>query len=786
VSQSTSVPRRHVGQPMKRLEDARFLRGQATFMDDVSVPDALEVAFVRSPIAHARIESIDVTRAAAVEGVVAVITGPDLEGLVSPFLTTMDYHKAKPCTRPHLATDKVRFVGEIVAAVVATSRYTAEDGCELVEVNYDPLPPVVDPERAFEPGAALIHDDIPNNLYAHIEWSSGDVDEMFKSATKTYSGRFHAKRQTAAPLEKRAVIARWDESRGEMTVWDSTQMPHLTQMVLGYSLGLTSSQLRIIAPDIGGGFGNKSMVYTEEAIIPAIARLLGRPVKWVEDRYESLAASSHAKELVIYTDIAVEEDGRFIAFRCRVVGDGGAYPSHPFSSLIDPLCCATLMPGVYNIDGCSYIIDSVVTNKAPTHSYRGVGWGPGHAAREVLIDEIARDLGVEPVELRLRNMIPSQPFKNVTGMSYDGGSYRESVEKVCEMIDYDGFRQRQSDAREQGRYIGIGVSAFVEPTAWGGPGAKAAGFPVEFFDSAGVTMEPDGTVVVRSGTHNHGQGHETSLAQVAADQLGVEPEQVKLISGDTASAVRGSGTYVSRTAVIAGGAIMRAATDVREKLCTLAAHLMEVSVEDVELGEGKIFVKGTPSRATSISELAGLAYLGGAALPEGFETGLTSTRPYDPPETYSNGATGVIVEVDPETGIVKIDRLVAVEDCGVMLNPLIVEGQVAGAIAQGIGAALLEEIVYEDDGQLVSANLKDFLYPSTTEVPPMEIAHLETPSAVTLGGMKGVGEGGTICAPAAVLVAVYDALREFDIRIERSPMGPNAVLELIPVDARRE
>jgi carbon-monoxide dehydrogenase large subunit len=755
-------------------------------MDDVSVPGALEVAFVRSTVPHATIRSIDKSRAEALPGVTAVVTAEDIEGIAGPFVTAMDRPELRTCTRPQIARDKVRFVGEIVAAVVATSRYVAEDARELVEVDYEPLPVVVDAERPFEEEGALIHDDIPENSYAHIEWEKGDVDGLFESATRVYSKRFHARRQTAAPLETRGVIARWDESSREMTVWNSTQMPHIAQVFLGMALGLPASQLRIIAPDIGGGFGNKSNVYTEEAIIPAIARLLGRPVKWIEDRSESLSASSHAKELVIYLDIAVGEEGRFLAFRTHIVGDGGAYPSHPNTSLIDPLTAATLTPGLYDIQALRYTIDSVVTNKAPAHAYRGVGWSPGHTARELLVDEIARDLGMDPVELRLRNMIPSEPYTNLTGMAYDDGSYRESVERALEMVGYEDFRERQAAARREGRYIGIGVSPFVEPTAWGSAAARVAGFPVEFFDSSNVTMEPDGTVIVRSGTHNHGQGHETTLAQVAAEQLGVQPEQVKLISGDTASAVRGSGTYASRTAVIAGGSVMRAATDVRNRLFEVAAHLMEANVHDLELGEAEVRVKGSPDRGTPLTDLAFLSYLGGPALPPGFEPGLSSTRFYDPPDTYSNGTAIAVVEVDPETGEISIERIVAVEDCGVMLNPMIVEGQVAGAIAQGIGAALLEETAYDEGGQFVSATLMDFLYPSSTEVPPLEIDHIETPSTVSEGGMKGVGEGGTICTPAAVLGAVADALREYDIKIESSPIGPSDVVALVTAAEREE
>jgi carbon-monoxide dehydrogenase large subunit len=747
-------------------------------MDDIPVPGVLEIAFLRSPVAHAKIGSIDASRAVAVPGVVAVITAADLKDIVRPFVTTLDRPELRPCTRPQMASHKVRFVGEIVAAIVATSRYVAEDARAWIDVAYEELPAVVDPERASAEDAPLIHDDIPANRYAHIEQDHGDVDMLFKSAHRRYFKRFHSRRQTAAPLETRGVIARWDESTG-MTVWNSTQMPHIAQTVIGEALGLPASRLRIIAPDVGGGFGNKSTVYTEEAIVPAIARLLGRPVKWIEDRAESLSASSHAKELVIYLDIAVTDDARFLAFRTHIIADSGAYPSHPASSLIDALTAATLMPGVYDVKGLRYTIDSAVTNKAPAHAYRGVGWSCGHTARELLVDEIARDLGIDPVELRVRNMIPSEPFRSVTGMAYDGGSYRESVDLAMKMVDYQDFRRCQAEARKAGRYLGIGVSPFVEPTGWGSAVAKRTGFPVESYDSAEVTMEPDGTVCVRSGTSSQGQGHETTLAQVVADELSVPASQVRVISGDTASAVRGSGTYGSRTAVVAGGSVIRAAADVRNRLFELAAHVLEASEQDLELAAGAVQVKGSPRSSVPIADLARFAYLGGPALPDDFEPGLQSRRSYDPPETYSNGTAIAVVEVDQETGLIEIVRLVAVEDCGVMLNPMIVEGQVAGAIAQGIGAALLEEAIYDENGQFLSATLMDFLYPSSTDVPSLEIAHLETPSTVSVGGLKGIGEGGAICTPAAILGAVSDALTHLDVRVDASPLTPSDLFDLI-------
>jgi carbon-monoxide dehydrogenase large subunit len=781
---STGLPdqRRFVGARILRNEDPRFLRGQGHFLDDIELPQMVHCAFLRSTFPHARVRSVDVSQAKVAPGVLGVFTWADVAVYAKPYVTSLEGRpELMPCTRYLLANDTVRHVGEAIVAVVANSRYEAEDACDLIDVDYEPLPVLVDAEEALAAGAPQLHDDIPGNNYAHIEWEAGDVDAAFAAADHVFSKRFHAGRHMAAPLETRGVIAEWNTSSGEMTCWSSSQYPHLQQVFVGMTLGLSARELRWITPDMGGGFGHKSNTYVEDAIVPVLSRVLRRPVKWIEDRIEHLAASTHAKELIVYLDVACRSDGRFLAFKTRVIGDGGSYPSHPSSSLIDPMTAATLMPGLYDIPAFRYVVDSAITNKAPSHAYRGVGWAPGHTAREVLVDEIARELELDPVELRLMNMIPDEPSTNVVGMNYDGGSYRESVHKALAALDYDGFRERQRQARAEGRYLGIGISPFVEPTAWGSTGAQLAGLPIQFYDSASVTMEPDGTVALTSGTHNHGQGHETSLAQVAADQLGVRIEDVKLTSGDTSTSARGSGTYASRTAVVAGGAIVRAATDVRAKLFALAAHMMEASAEDLELGEGEIHVKGSPDRTMSVANLAYLAYLGGPKLqPEGFEPGLTSTRSYDPPDTYANGTVGVIVEVDPGTGEIAIEQLVAVEDCGVMLNPMIVEGQVAGAIAQGLGSALLEECVYGEDGQFLSATLMDYLYPTSMEVPPIQIEHIETPSPVTIGGVKGVGEGGTISAPAAILNAIADALQPFGASIDRSPLGPSDVLALVP------
>ncbi|MHA6795724.1 xanthine dehydrogenase family protein molybdopterin-binding subunit [Pseudonocardia bannensis] len=775
----TGRPQKYVGSRVKRVEDRRMLLGQSKYLPDLEVPGMVHAAFLRSPHAHAKILSIDTTEAQNLEGVVAIFTGADIAAHTKPLVSVLQRPESVACTKPLLAVDKVRHVGEALAVVIADSRYIAEDAIDLIQVEWEVLPAVTDAEAAIADGAPQLHDDIPNNNIGHIEYTHGDVEKAFAEADHVFSKRLHTHRHMAAPMETRGVLASYDAASGDMTMYSSTQMPHFIRTLLVPVTGLKESQFRVISPEVGGGFGQKCHVFVEEAVIPVASKLIGRPVKWVEDRYENLAASAHAKDVIGELEIAVTKEGKMTAMRARYIGDGGAYSIYPWTSLIDVLPAANTTTGIYDVQNLSYVVDGALTNKCQTGAYRGVGWTPGHTLREVLIDEIAAELGLDPVEFRLMNVIPSEPYVSASGMKYDGGSYRESLELSAKMLDYEGFRTRQKEARAQGRFIGIGFSPFVEPTAWGSHVAKANGFPAEFYDSASIHIEPDGSVVVTNGLQNHGQGHETSLAQVAADHLGVRLEDVRVIEGDTGRAVYGMGTYASRSAVIGGGSIMRAAADVKKKMIQMAAHALEVSPEDIDLYNGVATVKGVPNKSMTVAQIAGMAHFGGAARPAGIEPALTATRSYDPPETYTNGVTAVIVEVDPETGLVEILRCVAVEDCGTVLNPLILDGQVCGALAQGFGGALYEDLIYNEEGQFLSGSLVDFLFPAATEMPAVEIAHIETPSTVTEGGIKGAGEAGTISGAAAIGNAVVDALREFNVKVDQMPIPPNTIREMI-------
>jgi carbon-monoxide dehydrogenase large subunit len=777
-AKATATLPQYVGARVLRVEDPEFLMGRAKYLDDITLPDMLHAAFVRSPVPHAEIVNVDIEAAQALDGVVAIYTAADIEAnTTGPFVTALPRDEIMPVTRPLLASDRVRFVGEPIAVIVATSRYIAEDAAALVEIDFKDLGVVTNAEHGLTVDAVQLHDDVPGNNIAHIEFDSGDVDRVFDEAPNVFSKRFHIGRVTAAPLEGRGVIANYNPGADHLTIWSSTQMPHFARTLLAGTLGMAEKKMRVIAPAVGGGFGVKSCLFPEEAIIPVASRLLARPVKWAEDRQEALSSSAHAKEIIMDLDIAVDDEGTFLAFRGNYVGDAGAYAIFPWTSLVDPLLAADVVAGIYDVRHVSYKVDSVLTNKCPAGPYRATGQTGGYLLRDSLIDDIARAMDIDPVELRLKNCIGNEPYVTATGFRYDGGSYAESIRKVCDMIGYDKLREEQAELRKQGRYLGIGVAPYVEPTAWGSKSAQKHGFPAEFYDSASVTVEPDGSVNVTVGTQSHGQGHVTSLAQVAADQLGVRLEDVKVLDSDSDTAVYGAGTFMSRTAVVSGGSIMRAAADVRERILALAGQELEVNPSDLEISNSTITVKGSPGKSMTVAEVSAVAYFGGERRGE-VET-LTSTRYYDPPETYSNGVIAAVVEVDVETGHVEMRHFAAVEDCGTMLNPMIIEGQVAGALAQGVGIALLENAVYDEQGQFNTASLMDYLYPSSNEVPTMDLAHLVTPSDVSEGGIKGMGEGGLVGSPVAVVNAVADALSPFGVTINSTPLRPADVLAKI-------
>ncbi|MGE3257977.1 xanthine dehydrogenase family protein molybdopterin-binding subunit, partial [Pseudonocardia sp.] len=592
TEQAQARPARYVGRPVQRVEDPRLLAGRGRYLDDITLPGMLHAAFVRSPHAHARLVSVDASAALALDGVVAVYTAADLAWL-APMVATGPLREGIVAhARTPLVSDVARHVGDPVAVVLARSPYLAEDGRDLVDIAWEPLPPVLDPMLALEPDAPLVDEALGTNNISHLEQSAGDVEKAFAEADHAVRVRFHSGRSTAAPLEGRGIVAEYeDRAGGRYVVHASTQMPHLMRLLVAPVLGVPEGRLTIRTPDVGGAFGLKCTIFPEDVVVPAVAKLAGRPVKWIEDRWENLAAGVHSKGMLCTMEIAAKADGTMTAFRGHFVTDSGAYSSIPFTPLVDSQVAGVYLTSCYDVRNVAYAIDNPLTNKCPIGAVRGVGWVPGQLAREAAVDRLARELDRDPVELRLQNMIGPEVYTTAFGQAYDGGSYTASLEKARDAVDYVDFRERQRAAREEGRFLGVGFSPFVEPTGWATASAAAGGLPNGFYDTASVTVEPDGSVTVTTGLHSHGQGHETTLAQVTADELGVPMEAVRVVFGDTDTSTFGMGTYASRSAVLGFGSIREAAVQVRDRLLRLAAAMLEADRNDIDLVEGMASVR---------------------------------------------------------------------------------------------------------------------------------------------------------------------------------------------------
>jgi carbon-monoxide dehydrogenase large subunit len=747
------------------------------------LPRMLHAAFLRSRFAHARILTIDASLAAASPGVAACVTGEELGRHARPLRAASRTRGYVATDIPALAVGKVRYAGEALAVVVAESRYAAEDALELIRAEYEPLLPVTAVGAALAGGSPLVHEEAGTNVLVARTFSQGDVDAAFAAGAFVVGDSFRFRRHTAVAMENRACLAAWDAGTGSLTLWSSSQIPGLAADVLPGLLGIPGHRLRVIAPDVGGGFGPKSVLYPEEIAVCALARLLRRPVKWVGDRREDLLASTQAWDEEIHAELAVTPDGSIRGLRARVAADVGAYSAYPWTAAIEPVQVISFLPGPYRVPHYRGEARSVATNKPPMGPYRGVGRPVSTFVTEALLDRAARHLGLDPVELRLRNVIRPEdfPYRSPSGVVWDCGSFAESLRTACAAADYPKLRDAQRRAREHNRCLGVGVSVYVELTGIGSAIPAAPGADIAT-GTEGVTVRVDanGTVTAAFGLACHGQGHETTMAQIVADELGTRLEDVRVIHGDTAASPAGSGTYASRSAVLGGGAAILGSRAVREKALGIAAHLLEASVDDLELSAGWASVKGAPDRQVSLRDIARAAYAGTKRLPKGMEPGLEATRFYDPYfGTASNAAHVALVEIDPETGAVQILKYVVADDCGRIINPLIVEGQVVGGVAQGIGAALLEEVVYDESGQLLTGSLMDYLVPTAAEVPPIDVIHLERASPTTLGGFKGVGEGGTIGAPAAIANAVADALAGRRIEITELPITPARLHRLL-------
>lgn len=762
-----------VGQAVKRREDPRLLRGGGRYVADIKLPGLLHAAVLRSQVAFARIAKLDVERARSDRRARLVLTAAELPEGTAPLPCIDVMPDTKPAHQPVLARDIVRYVGEPIAIVVAESRHDAEDLLERIAVEYDELEPVMDPERAMEPDAPLLHEGLGSNVINTLSQSVGDVAQAFAQAAHVYSERIRVQRYHAMPMETRGVVADWDEGAGRLILFSSTQFPHILKSLLSGVLGLPEHRLRVVAPDVGGGFGVKCEFYPEEVVVPLASMRLKRPVKWIEDRYEHFVSASHAREQIHDMEVAVDADGIIVGLRDQITTNNGAY-LHTLA--ITPTSIASaILPGPYRIANYSAVGTSVLTNKVPLAVYRGAGHPQAVFAMERMMDLIAADLGIDPAELRQRNFIqPDElPFDRGTEIVlagkvvYDSGDYPECLRRALDLIGYSDARREQARAREEGRYIGIGIGCYVEETAIGP------------YESATVRIEPSGHLLVYTGSSPHGQGHVTAFSQICADEFGVGLDDVTVIHGDTDLVRHGVGTFASRSGPIGGSAVRQAAAIVREKCLKLASHLLEVSTEDLELADGQVSVIGAPGRLLSLAELAAKAAPPNP-LPEGLTHDLEATEHFEVPGIAFAYATHVaVVEVDVETGMVTPLRYGVVHDSGTLINPLIVDGQVQGGVVQGLGGTLLEELVYDDSGQPLNASFLDYLIPAIGNVPRIEVAHMETPTPLNPTGMKGAGEGGAVGSPAALVNAVEDALRGLGVKIRSTPVSPEALLSLI-------
>ncbi len=779
----------YVGKSLKRKEDPRFIQGQGKYVANLSLPGMTYLALKRSPYAHARIKNINTAKAKALPGVVAVFTGADTAE-VGMLPSGWNVPGIKVPANRVLQTDKVRHVGDRVALVVAETPYIAADALDLIEVDYEPLPAVTDARQAAQPGAPLLHDSVPDNV--SYTWALGNKDEVeqaFAAADHVVELELTNQRLIATAMEPRAAVAQWSPFTEEMTLWTTSQNPNLTRVVLSaFLIGVPEHKLRVISPDVGGGFGSKIPTYPEEALVPWAARKVGRPVKWVASRSESAMSDTQGRDHVTVAKLALKQDGTILALRIATWANNGAYISL-VAALIPTAFYITLLSGLYKIPAIYGEMWGTLTNTVWVDAYRGAGRPEAAYVVERLVDVAAQKLGLDPVEIRRKNFIPAAdfPYQTPVALQYDSGNYQGVLDKALELSGYAQLRAAQAEARKQGRLVGIGVGACIEAS---GPApskvAGALGGVTGFWESGSIRVHATGKVTVLTGAHTHGQGHETTMAQIVADQLGVDINDIDLVHGDTAVIPNGMGTYGSRSTSVGGSALVRSAEKVRAKVMKIAAHQLEAAVEDVvyDREQGKVYVKGAPSKAKTFGELAFAAYTA-HNLPEGVEPGLEEDAYYDPANfTYPNSIHIAQVEVDADTGAVAIQRYAAVDDVGKVINPMIVDGQIQGGIAQGVGQALWEHGAYTADGQLLAANLMEYAVPHAAGFPMIATARTETPSPHNPLGVKGVGEMGTIASTPTIVNAVMDALAPLGVKHIDMPLTPEKVWRAIQAAQR--
>jgi len=777
-----------VGSSMQRVEDARLLTGRGRFVNDVMLPGLLHAAFVRSPHPHARIVRVDTSQARAVPGVVAVLTADDLAALCNPMqLQAAPEGFKNPVFHP-LASDKVRLVGDPVVLVVADSRYAAEDGCDAVVVEYEPLAAISTIDQGLDSSLPPLFDELGDNIVFQDSDSAGDIDAAFAQAERVIRGTFRQHRYANVPLETRGSVASFDVTSGSLTLYSATQAPHALRFFLAMLLRQPAHRTHVVAGDVGGAFGLKSFVHREEVAVCAASKHLGRPVKWIEDRREHLMASGHAREERLEVEAAVKNDGTLLGIKSKLTMNQGAYPVLPFPSALFPAVMHIMLPGPYRLNAYAFETTIVASNKASYVAYRAP-WQMETFVRERLLDLIAAELGLDPVDVRRKNMIglDAQPTAMVTGPSLNKVTARDTLERAVALADIAGFRQEQARARQEGRYLGFGLATYIEAAPgphdgmtmgrrWG-HSAALGGLGVE---RAEVRIEPDGTLTVFTSQTPNGQGHETTLAQIAADEMGIPFEQVRVVVGDTlVTPFSLIGTGGSRSATMASGAVLYATRQVKQQALAIAAGMLEASSDDLELANGLISVSGAPNRAVPLAQIASMAYMMPGLVPTGVSPELAATFDFTGGEGGWSQATHCCwVEVDPETGEVQIRRYLVVEDCGALINPAIVEGQIRGGVAQGIGGVLFEHAAYDDQGAFLAPTFHEYLLPTSCEIPTIEIEHLATASDSPVN-FRGVGEGGALGAPVTVTNAVADALAPFNVRLTEQPLTPTHLLRLL-------
>jgi carbon-monoxide dehydrogenase large subunit len=766
-----------VGASLLRREDERHLNGRGQFVSDIKLPGTMEVAFVRSPHAHARIKSIQKPP----DAVGRVFTAADLPR-IQPIRVVTQAAGAKSPAWPPLATDKVRYVGETIAACIAATRAEAEDLAAAVTIDFEVLDAVVIAPRDMRGSRHPVHEQWGDNLYSERVFEGGDIDAAARMAEITISREYRMHRQSGAPLEGRAVLACRDHRLDEVVVYASTQTPHTVRVALGEFLGLEERRIRVVAPDVGGGFGPKARLYPEEIILAALALKLDHPVRWVEDRGEHLLTSAHTRDHHYKVTAYADRHGRILGVDAEIIVDAGAYGLWPQGPYQEAAMAARNLPGPYTIPHYRARAATVATNKAPLGPYRGVGRPGACFAIERTIDEVARAVGRDPIEVRALNMVrPEQmPFTTIGGMRFDNGDYPQSLRLCAELLDMPAIRARQRRGEADGRLLGIGFAAFAEQTAHGAAEFVSRGAAiVPGFESCTARILTDGSVVLMVGIQSHGQGLETTLSQIAYQELGIDPARISVRHGDTESTAFGFGTFASRSMVMSGGAVARASRMLRDKLCRIGAHLLQCDPAAVRCADGAVL---GPQGSVSIAEIAKVAHLRMDGLPPGVDPLLDATATYEPSVgtgVFSYATHGAVVAVDPETGFIELIDFAVAEDCGTMVNPMIVEGQIRGGVVQGIGTALYEEIPYDDQGQPLAGTLADYLLPGAAELPAIKIGHLHTPATATEYGMKGMGEGGAVAPPAAIANAVRDALFTLGAELNETPITPQRVMAAI-------